>query len=217
MRRTRAAGLSVVSYRVFCARVRSRISIPESPRPIALAAVAAFLILVPQGCREAKEGRPAPGPDVREHGAPAVDFYYERQGQAPAKVGDASLQFQPGDKIQFAYDAAGYRFVTLASIDSRGKPSLYRQVPDSRSASLETGEGELQALPFSITLDASPGGELFCLAFSRGPLADSVPVGRLTKAYSTADHDLGKLETTPIWPAGDGGALRCILIRKGFP
>lgn len=207
----------MVANWVFCVWVRSRISIPVLRGSIARAAVPVFMFLVLQGCREAREGRPTPGPDMREHGAPVLDFYYERQGRAPAKIGDASLLFQPGDKIQFAYDASGYPFVTLASIDSRGRPSLYRQDPTSRSASIEAGDEEIPTLPYSITLDESPGGELFCLAFSCGPLADSVPVNRLTKAFSAVDNDLEILATTPIWPAGDGGTVKCILIRKGFP
>ncbi len=178
-------------------------------------AVALCLIFLPwsgPGIRKEASNMP-----MRGKGGPVVEFFYERQGQGPAQVGNASLVFREGDKIQFTYDASGYPYVALVSIDAAGKTGIYRRDSGSDTLSLATRAGDLQFLPFAMTLDESPRNELFLLVFSRKPLYAQPLETWLVRFYERDNKDLAAMELNPPQPDKDFGVARGILIRKAAP
>lgn len=190
-----------------------------------LAGVAACLVILPVVFRSqdtatalVDEGAPA-GEGIRTKGGTVLEYYLKRGGVV--SPGTPAEPYRSGDELQFVYAAGGHPFVSLASIDSRGHVSLYKAEanavpgPAAGTAPLSQAalEGERQPLPFAVTLDDSPGAELFVMVYGSGPLNDSAVESWLTEAYTRASGNLEgltsvlsppPLSTAPLAPAADG-------------
>ena len=174
-----------------------------------LAGVAACLVILPVVFRSQEtatalvdEGAPA-GQGIRTKGGTVLEYYFKRGGVV--SPGSATETYRSGDELQFVYAAGGHPFVSLASIDSRGHVSLYKAEAKAENISENNAnpgaagttplsqsalEGEKQPLPFAVTLDDSPGSELFVMIYGSGPLSDSAVESWLTEAYTRAAGNL---------------------------
>lgn len=74
---------------------------------------------------------------------------------------DDGARLRPGDRIRFGVQPGGAGFVLVASIDGRGKVSLYQ--PSMR---LTSRTDPIELLPDSIVLDDAPGPERIFAIFS---------------------------------------------------
>ena len=156
--------------------------------------------------------------------------YFVKRGDA-VTPGSPTEPYRSGDELQFVYAADEHPYVTLASIDSRGHVSLYK-ADGATGLSLAAKAGGKQSLPFAVTLDDSPGSELFVMIYGPGPMAGEAVEGWLMEAFTRASGNLEGL-TSLLSPlpgplaapqaagsssntgATDGKAeIRTLLIRK---
>jgi hypothetical protein len=200
-----------------------------SPRRLPVfAALAACLVLLPLVGRldqVATSGPASPaGPDTLRLkggpgddpvGGPMLECYFKRQGQV--QTGHPSMIFRAGDVLQFIYAADGFAFVSLASVDMRGKVSLYRPEPENPVVSQAVEPGGRRSLPFGVTLDATPGSELFVMIFSREPVRAGDCEAWLRDAAARAGGDLERAERSLPRAPGEGSAAKTLLLRKGNP
>ena len=149
-------------------------------------------------------------------GGTGLDFYFERNGEKPAPGNPDSL-FREGDHLQFVYNAARHKYVSLISIDAKGKTSLYKEKHASPSTSVAATTGDLQSMPFGITLDNSPDAEFFILVFSKSPLTDILLETWLQKEFATYNGNLEKLSHSKLPPPGNHSDAKGILLRKTQP
>lgn len=157
-------------------------------------------------------GESLPGDGIRTKGGLAFEFHYSRDGKV--HPGDTGLDYRAGDALQFVYSAGEYPYVCLASVDAGGTVSLYRHESDLSKASLPAESGGMAGLPFSVTLDAAPVGELFVLVLSREPLEAARVEAWLDSAWTGASGDLGSLERGLAPPAPGDAEIRTLLVRK---
>ncbi|MDB5051064.1 MAG: hypothetical protein JWO30_4135 [Fibrobacteres bacterium] len=190
----------------------------------ALAGLVACLVLVPVVLRYGMRGNVVTETGVRTKGGPVLEYYLKRGGAVTP--GQTSELHRAGDELQFVYAAGSHAYVTLASIDSRGHVSLYgspqavrpaRENPPADSGIARTGgsdtlpvslaakAGEKQTLPFAVTLDDSPGSELFVMIFGSLPLTGGGVEGWLTEAYTRASGNLEGLVSRLSPPPGSSG------------
>ncbi|HKP96883.1 MAG TPA: hypothetical protein VJ385_14095 [Fibrobacteria bacterium] len=192
----------------------------SSPRWLpAVAGLAACLVLMPVVLRYGMRGPVVAESGVRTKGGLVLEYYLKRGGSVTP--GDASEAHRAGDELQFVYSAGGHAYVTLASIDARGHVSLYRSSgsapagADSPPLSLPAAPGEKQALPFAVTLDDSPGSELFVMIFGSGPLTGGEVESWLTGAFTRASGNLeGLVSLLPAPPGPAGAKVKTLLLRK---
>ncbi|GEM_PF-2423700 len=184
----------------------------------ALAGVAVCLMLLPFLSQRLDLARNGAGADaggeeaVRMKGGPILEFYCKRDGKVQA--GQASETYLAGDELQFVYGGGGYAYVTLASVDSRGKVSLYRAEGESLAVSLPAKPGERQTLPFGVTLDDSPGAELFVLVYGSQPLTGSALESWLQGAFTRASGNLATLAGALPAPPGAHSVAKGLLLGK---
>jgi hypothetical protein len=194
----------------------------------ALAALAACLVLAPVVLRYGMRGNVVTEAGVRTKGGPVLEYYLKRGGTVTP--GGTSELHRAGDELQFVYAADSHAYVTLASIDSRGHVSLYGSpeavrpaggnprtdtgiartgATDDLPVSLAAKAGEKQTLPFAVTLDDTPGSELFVMIFGSEPLSGGAVEGWLTEAFTRASGNLeglvSRLSPPPGNPGGPGG------------
>lgn len=95
----------------------------------------------------------SPPPTTRTKGAtvPRLEAWV-LVGESPRPL-YAGEVLGAGCRVQLRYDAHGRRFVTLAGRDSQGNVEVY--------ATLAAGERGLSTAPFALTLDATPGEQVF--------------------------------------------------------
>jgi hypothetical protein len=185
----------------------------------------ACLVLLPVVLRYGMRGNVVTETGVRTKGGPVLEYYLKRGGAVTP--GRTSELHRAGDELQFVYAAGSHAYVTLASIDSRGHVSLYGspqavrpagETPrtdtgiartggtDALPVSLAAKAGETQTLPFAVTLDDSPGSELFVMIFGSLPLTGGEVEGWLTEAYTRASGNLeglvSRLSPPPGPPSG---------------
>ncbi len=96
----------------------------------------------------------------RAKGEGDLGFYVLRDGVV--HPGDEREDHRAGDAVQFTVRTTGARTLVLLSVDGGGGLQVW--YPTSGDAPLPVVPGERRVLPGSITLDDSPGFELF-LAF----------------------------------------------------
>lgn len=155
------------------------------------------------------------GDVTRAKGGEVFDFHFRRDGKL--QEGTTANAFRAGDELQFVYSADKFAQVTLASVDVQGTVSLYRQEGNG-PASLPAKAGKLESFPFSVTLDAAPGSELFVLAMTQTPLETVAVEGWLEAAYKAAGGDLAKLEKSLKPPAAPHAAsVKTLLLKKAVP
>lgn len=186
----------------------------------AVAGLAACLVLVPVVLRYGMKDKLVAETGVRTKGGPVLEYYLKRGGVVTA--GQPSDPVRASDELQFVYAAGSHAYVTLASIDSRGHVSLYRadaEIPgagktaatqsgsvpegaESRPLSQPAKPGEKQTLPFAVTLDDSPGSELFVMIYGAAPLTGSAVENWLLEAYTRAAGNLEGLTSLLPPPPG---------------
>lgn len=151
---------------------------------------------------------------TRAKGGEVFDFHYRRDGKL--HQGDIAEAYRAGDELQFVYSAGAFDQVTLASVDAEGTVSLYRQEGNG-PASLPAKAGKLESFPFSVTLDAAQGSELFVLTLTRTPLEIAAVEAWLGEAYKAAGGNLAKLEKDVKPPAAQPGLVKTVLLKKAVP
>lgn len=153
----------------------------------------------------------APVEDVAYKGGEALSFHYSRDGKV--QEGDVAAEYRAGDALQFSYDAGKKSHVALLSVDAGGKVSLYRD--GSGPVSFAAKAGKVEPFPFSLTLDAAPGHELFVALFSHGPVEDAALEAWLAGAYKAAAGDMEALRKHLAAPsAAPKGAVKALLLKK---
>jgi hypothetical protein len=223
----RAAYLTAQPFSAFAARRLEKRSpsgrLLPMPRWLpALAGALACIAVVAVIKRPSGSGSVGPGPlaadeslpddGIRTKGGLAFEFHYSRDGKVQA--GDLGLEYRAGDVLQFVYSAGEYPYVSLASVDAGGTVSLYRHEGDLSKASLPAKPGKMESLPFSVTLDAAPVGELFVLVVSREPLESAKVEAWLDSAWNRASGELGRLERELAPPKPGGAEIKTLLVRK---
>ncbi|MEO7425388.1 MAG: hypothetical protein ABI036_09385 [Fibrobacteria bacterium] len=189
----------------------------------ATAGLAACLVLLPVFMRLGLQPKVISETGIRTKGGPLLEYYLKRGGSVVP--GQPSDLLRAGDELQFVYAADSHAYVTLASIDARGHVSMYRTDPsaaDSLPISLPAASGAVadggpdvgksdakkRTLPFAVTLDDSPGSELFVMVFGAEPLSGSAVESWLMGAYTRASGNLeGMPSLLPPPPGLPGGAL----------
>jgi hypothetical protein len=107
--------------------------------------------------------------EIGYKGKSGISFICERNGNVfPGNPNDV---FHENDKIQILYSSSKKQFISLASVDNKGKVSFYQPDQTSDHCSIETGIGDQLAYPGGILLDASSGSELVVAIFSSGNLS----------------------------------------------
>jgi hypothetical protein len=178
-----------------------------SPRWLpAFAGLAACLALVPVVMRyngtAAGDTAALAGDDViRTKGGTLLEYYVKRgETVTPGSAADA---YRLGDELQFVYAADKHPFVTLASMDARGKVSLYK-ADGAEALSLAAIPGGEHPLPFAVTLDDSPGAEFFVMIYSPGPMAGEAVESWLKEAFTRASGNLEGMASLLAPPPGPG-------------
>jgi hypothetical protein len=154
----------------------------------AFAGLAACLALVPVVMHYNRSAAVVSEDGVRTKGGTVLE-YYQKRGDA-VTPGSATEPYRSGDELQFVYAADRHAYVSLASIDSRGHVSLYKADGGQAPLSLPVRDGGKQTLPFAVTLDDSPGAELFVMIYGAGPLADGAVESWLMEAFTRASGNL---------------------------
>lgn len=139
-----------------------------APVLVALAASVAVVVLV----------RVDPLDGVRVKGAPSVEAFV-KAGDAPARRLAAGERLGAGDRVQLAYQAAGFTQVTLFVLE-RGCEAV-----TAGSWKVEQAEG---VLPSSWALTGEGGGRLY-VAFSRAPVPAAELVAALRGAPRGCESD----------------------------
>lgn len=156
---------------------------------------------------------------VRTKGEPILEFYCERDGVVHA--GLETETYRAGDELQFVYAGASHgqsaSYVTLASIDAQGLVSLYRSEGESLRVSIPAKPGNRQPLPFSVTLDHSPGSEFFVLIYSSKPLDGERVDAWLKGAYTSASGNLELLDKSLAPPNSPKSMVKSLLLKKEQP
>lgn len=178
----------------------------------ALAVVALVAVLRYPGADKLQGGSAIE--DVGYKGGEALSFHYSRDGKV--QEGDAAAEYRAGDALQFTYDAGKKSHVALLSVDAQGKVSLYRE--GSGPVSFAAQAGKVEAFPFSLTLDAAPGRELFVALFTNGPVEDAALEAWLSGAWKAAAGDLEALRKNLAAPAAaPKGVVKALLLKKAAP
>jgi hypothetical protein len=184
----------------------------------------ACLVLVPVVLRYGIHDTVVTESGIRTKGGPVLEYYLKRGGTVTP--GNASESHRAGDELQFVYSAGSHAYVTLASIDTRGHVSLYRSSDAASDAnapmSLSASPGDKQTLPFAVTLDDSPGAELFVMVFGTRSLTGAEVESWLMGAYTRASGNLEALASKLPPPPGHAAAtegkagdeIRTLLLRK---
>lgn len=137
----------------------ARLPMPDAlvPKPTLwerLGAWRAALVLVPIAAAAGVVVRLPPAQTVddgvRSKGANALEAWVETGATARPLYTNESLA--AGDRVQLKFDAHGHRFVTLAGRDGSGQAEIYSTLPAAAG---------LQTAPFALTLDATPGDQVF--------------------------------------------------------
>lgn len=212
--------LMVHPFREFAAKrlpAEKAARVASMPRWLpALAGVAACLLVLPfltQRLELARNGAVQGTEDaVRMKGGPILEFYCKRDGMVQA--GQATEAYRAGDELQFVYGGEGYAYITLASVDAKGLVSLYRPQGESLAVSLPAKPGDRQTLPFGVTLDDSPGSELFVLIYSSQPLTGDALESWLQGAFTRASGNLEALAGALPVPPGSRSVAKGLLLRK---
>jgi hypothetical protein len=192
----------------------------------AAAGLAACLVLLPVLFKAGLKPKAHSDEGIRAKGGALLEYYVKRGGAVTP--GSPAEAYRPGDELQFVCASGSYAYVTLASIDSRGHVSLYRtpagaQAPTAgargaAALSLPGKGGEKQSLPFAVTLDDSPGAELFVMIFGAAPLSGEAVESWLTGAYTRASGNLEALPSVLSPPPGSGdkapAGIKTLLLRK---
>ncbi len=186
----------------------------------ALAGLAACLVLVPVIFKVGLKDKVISDTGYRSKGGAMLEYYVKRG--AAVNPGSVTEAYRPGDELQFVCSAGSYGYVTLASIDSRGHVSLYRAPVGADGAesplSLPGKGDEKIQLPFAVTLDESPGSELFVMIFGAAPLAGEAVESWLTGAFTRASGNLEALPSVLTPPPGSApktpAGIKTLLLRK---
>ncbi|MDB5105980.1 MAG: hypothetical protein JWP91_3669 [Fibrobacteres bacterium] len=190
----------------------------------ALAGLAACLALVPVVIHYNQTASAVSEDGIRAKGGTVMEYYVKR-GET-VTPGSSKEPYRSGDELQFVYAAGSHAYVTLASVDSRGHVSLYKAEGADAPLSLAAKAGEKQSMPFAVTLDDSPGSELFVMIYGPEPLAGGAVESWLMEAFTRASGNLEGLTSvlppppgsTASAPAGTDRAakpeFKSLLLRK---
>jgi hypothetical protein len=126
-----------------------------APLGVPLLAAAALLVaFVPGEAPRADPlvGAPIEVPDTREKGLlPGLQVWVQTNGTPRQLYTNEALA--PQTRVQLRFNPRGHRFVTLAGRDGTGRVEVYGTVPAAGDS--------LQAAPFALTLDGTPGVQNF--------------------------------------------------------
>ncbi len=150
--------------------------------------------------------------DIIFKGNARLSFIYEREGI----VSDGRLTdtFREGDRIQVIYNSSREWFVSLLSIDTRGRISFYHPDQNSVSCSVPSGKGSGLHFPGSIILDNSDGGELIVAVFSPQPLKTE-SVEKSISEIVNKHRDLEEIESAvQKFSFSKGSQTSTLLLRK---
>jgi hypothetical protein len=128
--------------------------------------LAALLVLLPIAInRMALLG---PGEEILFKGAPHLSFLVKHDGKTAP--GDPLDTFFADDEIQVLYSAQRKCHISLISVDSRGKISMYNPDTNRSTCSIPAQAGSNRTYPVSIRLDNSKGVEILFALLSDRPL-----------------------------------------------
>jgi hypothetical protein len=85
----------------------------------------------------------------------------------PARPGVAGEALPEGTRLSLQYQAGENTHVVVLGLDSAGQVSKY--FPESGERMAPLPGSSRGTLPFSLTLDGTPGPERFFAVFARGP------------------------------------------------
>ena len=97
-----------------------------------------------------------------------------------ARQGENGETLPAGTTLQLSYDAGDFTYVAVVGTDASGSGTVY--YPENGSTLAPLPSGVRGTLPFSLTLDPTPGREHFVAVFSREPLPLVSIVAALHKA-----------------------------------
>jgi hypothetical protein len=185
----------------------------------AFAGLAACLALLPVVVHYNQSAAVIGEDGIRTKGGTVLEYYVKR-GES-VTPGSTSEPYRPGDELQFVYVADSHAYVTLASIDTRGHVSLYKAEGANAPLSLAAEDGGKRPLPYAVTLDDSPGSELFVMIYGNAPLAGEAVEGWLMEAFTRASGNLEGLTSVLSPPPGSAGGadkgkseIKSLLLRK---
>jgi hypothetical protein len=203
----------------------------------AAAGLAACLVLLPVFMRMGLQPKVISETGIRTKGGPLLEYYLKRGGNVvPGQPSDLlragdELQFvYAADSHAYvtlaSIDARGH--VSLYRADASAADSLPISVAAASGAPADGGadvkpvegkgaisdvradvsaDAKKRALPFAVTLDDSPGSELFVMVFGAEPLSGSAVESWLMGAYTRASGNLeGMPSLLPPPPGSAGGA-----------
>lgn len=94
---------------------------------------------------------PLPDEGTRSKGGDAALEAWVETGRS-ARPAYTNELVAPGSRVQLKFDARGHRYVTLAGRDGAGVVEVYSTLQ---------AQGGVEAAPFSLTLDDTPGDQIF--------------------------------------------------------
>jgi hypothetical protein len=210
--RDSAAILEELPPRIMGASIRARLkangraAVPLAPswyRGVAAAltlAVVAGALLCLQPASATLRHRRAAFEETRLKGLRPLLFVF-RQTETGAEALGPGGRAAEDDVVQLVYQAAGYRYGAIVSLDGRGVTT--RHLPTSGKRASELNQGAPMALPAAYRLDDAPLFEVFYLVTADRPFDVSLveaaarkvgrtgrPVERLPLGASFAQHSL---------------------------
>jgi hypothetical protein len=145
-------------------------------------------------------------------GGPGFQIFVRHGGAdgqvAPVKGGE---RLAPGDEIRFVAVPAEKKHLLVASIDGRGKVSVYFPFGGSQSGKLDQG-GRME-LPGSVVLDDAPGPERIFAVFSDEPVAAAEVATKLQALGSKGPDAIRKQGSLAI----SGSAQVSVAFEKTTP
>lgn len=139
--------------------------------------------------------RPDDGDTVRLKGLEPRLTIYKKTSDGAALLHDGSPVW-PGDVVQVAYVASGYRYGVVVSVDGNRAVTLH--LPEAHGAAVELKPQGETALAHAFEFDATSGRERFVLVASQEPFTthtviDALRAGEtLPPAFVTTELSLEK-------------------------
>lgn len=144
----------------FLGRLRPQFLVPG----LAFAAVVVAVVVGGRLASQIDTQEPYVG--TKGRGQPTLEVFAVRGVGAPFSVPPGAA-LQPRDRIRFAVNGAGAKYLIIGSLDSSGLFSVYFPFGGQQSKALE----DQRELPGAVELDATLGAERIGAAFSDEPIS----------------------------------------------
>jgi hypothetical protein len=173
--------------------------------PLAGATLFAFMATTVPREHQAPAPLLDPGADL---GIKGVGFrVFARRGERVTPVASGA-RLRAGDAIRFVLEPTGMRYAMVASVDGRGRASVY--VPFDGTESVAIDPGARWEAPGSVVLDAAPGPERLFLIVSAQPVSSDVVLDRLRSIGAAGAAGIRSVASLPL----NGTAQASLLIEK---